>query len=104
MGSVVVTHPFHPLRGQRLGVVFQQRSRQGLVFVCEVEDQGQSRRVPLPQDWTDRGVPAETDRLSSDSLTTLRGLIDSVETKRLAVAPDKIDSACRSDHSVAESE
>lgn len=86
MGSVVVTHPFHPLCGQRLGVVFTKRSRRGLVFVCEVDGQ---RRLPLPQDWTDRGAPARRERLSAESLTALRALIDSV---------------CRGDQPVAESE
>lgn len=83
----MVTHPFHPLCGQRLGVVFTRRSRRGLVFVCEVDGQ---RRLPLVQDWTDRGVPAGEERLSAESLTALRGLIDSM--------------ACRSDQPVAESE
>src|SRR4051812_25797421 len=35
--SLVITHPFYPLKGQRLTVLFSQRKRTGLFFVCEVE-------------------------------------------------------------------
>src|SRR5207245_1764061 len=50
--SIVVTHPFHPLAGQRL-VVILERHRQGaeLVLVCEG---GPAGRVTLPVGWTDR--------------------------------------------------
>ncbi|MBG6104049.1 hypothetical protein IW249_004463 [Micromonospora vinacea] len=33
----MITHAFHPLKGQRLTVLFSQRKRTGLFFVCEVE-------------------------------------------------------------------
>ena len=74
--SLVITHPFHPLKGQRLTVLFSQRKRTGLFFVCEVEGR---RRVTVAQEWTDRGVPASTDRLAVDGLTAARSLVDAID-------------------------
>jgi uncharacterized protein DUF5372 len=72
---LVVTHPFHPLCGRSLPVLFERRTRRGLWFVCEVD--GRSR-VTLRQEWTDRGAPAGERRLSADGLTALRAVIDAV--------------------------
>src|SRR2546423_13530215 len=74
--SLVITHPFHPLFGQRLVVLFAQHKRTGLVFVCEVEGR---RRVSVRQEWTDRGVPASTDRLAVEGLTAARELVDAID-------------------------
>jgi hypothetical protein len=72
---LVVTHPFHPLYGRELPVLFERRTRRGLWFVCEVD--GRSR-VTVRQEWTDRGVPAGEQRLSDDVLTSLRVVIDAM--------------------------
>ena len=53
-----VTHPFHPLAGQRLRVLFEAPlpGRGGVVL------RGRSLgTVMLPVDWTDRGTPAASD-------------------------------------------
>ena len=42
LGSVVVTHPFHPLRGQRLEVLLERRCGAGRVFVCDAGGGGMS--------------------------------------------------------------
>jgi Family of unknown function (DUF5372) len=73
---LVITHPFHPLKGQRLTVLFSQRKRTGLYFVCEVEER---RRVTVAQELTDRGVPAVADRLAVDGLTAARSLVDAID-------------------------
>lgn len=52
LGSLVVTHPFHPLRGQRLEVLLERRCGARRVFVC---DAGGGRNVELAEDATDRG-------------------------------------------------
>jgi Family of unknown function (DUF5372) len=78
----VITHPFHPLRGQSLVVLFTQRRRHGLFFVCEVEGR---RRITVAQDWTDRGVVALSDRLAVEGLAAARALIDKIDPA-LAVA------------------
>jgi hypothetical protein len=79
---LVITHPFHPLKGQSLVVLFTQRKRHGLFFVCEVEGR---RRITVAQDWTDRGVAASSDRLAVEGLSAVRTLIDKIDPL-LAVA------------------
>jgi hypothetical protein len=59
-----------------LTVLFSQRKRTGLFFVCEVEGR---RRVTVAQQWTDRGVPASADRLAVDGLTAARSLVDAID-------------------------
>jgi len=65
---VVVTHPFHPLKGQRLEVLYARRRGAGTVFVCPG---GVSGQITLPQAWTDRGEPPLARRLSADGLAGL---------------------------------
>jgi len=77
---LVITHPFHPLNGQRLVVLFTQRKRIGLFFVCEVEGR---RRVTVAQEWTDRGVPASSDRLAVEGLTAARALVDAIDPAKV---------------------
>jgi hypothetical protein len=77
---LVITHPFHPLNGQRLVVLFSQRKRIGLFFVCEVEGR---RRITVAQEWTDRGVPASPDRLAVEGLTAVRALVDAIDPARV---------------------
>ena len=72
----MITHPFHPLKGQSLVVLFTQRRRHGLFFVCEVEGR---RRITVAQDWTDRGVVASSDRLAVEGLSVARALIDKID-------------------------
>ena len=53
----MVTHPFHPLSGERLEVLYVRRFPTGRVYVC---DGGRGRNVALAEDATDRGPePAE---------------------------------------------
>ncbi|MFB9307544.1 DUF5372 family protein, partial [Kibdelosporangium philippinense] len=82
-----VTHPFHPLCGRELPVLFERRTRQGLWFVCEVDGK---QRATLRQEWTDRGVPAADQRLAAEGLTALRAVIDAMTAH------------CSSDHRVGE--
>ena len=53
-GFVIVTHPFHPLNGQRLEVLYSKRRGADTVFVCSG---GVSGQITLPLAWTDRGEP-----------------------------------------------
>ena len=53
----MVTHPFHPLRGERLEVLYVRRFPTGRVYVCAA---GDGRNVKLDEAATDRGLePAE---------------------------------------------
>ena len=80
MGFVVVTHPFHPLSGQRLEVLFAKRRDDGVVFVCGggVYGGGVYGSITLPQAWTDRGEPPLAHRLSVEGLAALDTLVRSM--------------------------
>jgi hypothetical protein len=67
------------LLGQRLPVLFAAQTRRGLLFVCEVDG---VRRVTLRQEWTDRGPAAAALRLSVESLTAARALLDAIAVPR----------------------
>ena len=55
---LVVTHPFHPLRGQRLAVLIERRLPEGRLYVCEGGPLG---TIGVPEDATDRApAPAAT--------------------------------------------
>jgi len=70
--SVVVVHPFHPLAGQRLVVLFERRRGVEVVVVCEG---GPAGRVTVPVSWTDRAPVALGHRLGVDGLVELAGLV-----------------------------
>ena len=75
--SIVVTHPFHPLAGQRLTVIFE-KSRPGAerVLVCEGRSGG---RVTLPVAWTDRAPVPFDHRLSIEGVVELCGLVAALD-------------------------
>ena len=68
LGFVIVTHPFHPLNGQRLEILYAKRRGAGMVFVCAG---GFSGQMTLPESWTDRGEPPGPGRLSAEGLAAL---------------------------------
>ena len=68
MGFVIVTHPFHPLNGQRLEILYAKRRGADTVFVCAG---GFSGQMTLPESWTDRGEAPLARRLSADGLAAL---------------------------------
>ena len=68
LGSITVTHPFHPLNGQRLEILYSKRRGADTVFVCAGGFTGQ---MTLPQAWTDRGEPPLGRRLSAEGLAAL---------------------------------
>jgi len=76
LGSLVVTHPFHPLSGHRLEVLFAKRRDDGVVLVCAGGTYGQ---ITLPEAWTDRGEPPLAHRLSVEGLTALDTLIRNLQ-------------------------
>ena len=68
LGFVIVAHPFHPLNGQRLEILYAKRRGADTVFVCAG---GFSGQMTLPQAWTDRGEPPGSGRLSAEGLAAL---------------------------------
>jgi hypothetical protein len=72
---LVVTHPFHPLSGQRLEVLLERRCGGGRVYVC---DAGGGRNLELAEDATDRGfVPGEWP-LSFEVLVELAAVVAAI--------------------------
>ena len=67
-----MTHPFHPLCGETLEVLFSRRRGGTVVFVCAG---GVLGRVTVLRSWTDRGDPRLSDRLSVESLSALDTLV-----------------------------
>jgi hypothetical protein len=77
---LTVTHPFHPLAGQRLRVLFERRYKaSGLAFCCEGGPLGS---VMLPAGWTDRGVPGSAVALGYEQLVELAALVHALATRR----------------------
>jgi Family of unknown function (DUF5372) len=72
---VVVTHPFHPLKGQRLEVLYVKRRGADEVFVCAG---GFSGQITLPLAWTDRGELPLARRLSAEGMAELGTLARSL--------------------------
>lgn len=71
-GSVVVTHPFHPLSGQRLEVLFERRQADGLALSCECGPLG---RMWLPAAWTDRVEVDQPTKVSYEALVELASVM-----------------------------
>ena len=63
-----MTHPFHPLSGQRLRVLFERRLAAGLAVSCEGGPLGS---LMLPLAWTDRGEVAADGPLTYEVLVSL---------------------------------
>ena len=75
LGSLVVTHPFHPLCGQRLEVLLERRCGGGRVFVC---DAGDGRNLELAEDATDRGQEPGARSLSFEVLVGLAAVVAAI--------------------------
>lgn len=68
----MVTHPFHPLFGERLEVLYVRRLATGRVYVCEGGPLGS---VGLSEDATDRGLERCERPLSIEVLASLVTLV-----------------------------
>jgi hypothetical protein len=75
LGSVLVTHPFHPLFGQRLEVLLDRRCGGSRVLVCDV---GDGRNLELAEDATDRGLVPGERALSFEVLVGLGAVVAEV--------------------------
>lgn len=75
-----MTHPFHPMAGQRVQILFQRRLKMGgRIYVCEGGPLGSAA---LPESFTDRGLPSEKGPLTAEILECLANLV-----KKLKEAP-----------------
>ena len=73
--SLIVTHPFHPLSGQRVSILFERvyrYPRLGRVYIC---DGGELGNMTLLEDYTNRGALAAARPLTADVLADLAAVI-----------------------------
>lgn len=71
--SLVVTHPFHPLRGQRVAVLFERDYPDGQrLFVCEGGPRGS---IGIWEDATDRAPAPASGPLTGEVLAGLVELV-----------------------------
>jgi hypothetical protein len=75
LDSVVVTHRFHPLFGQQLGVLRVRHHASGRLYVC---DGGVLGSITLPEDATDRGTEPAERPLSFEVLVELVAVVAAV--------------------------
>jgi hypothetical protein len=73
-----VVHPFHPLAGQRLPVLFERHRAARRVYICEGGPLG---TVTLPEDFTDRGLPPATRPLTTEVLAGLGAILSALKRK-----------------------
>jgi hypothetical protein len=76
---LVVTHPFHPLRGRRLEILFERRLADGRLYVCEGGAQG---TIGVPEDATDRAPASAATPLTFDVLAGLVELVAAISAGR----------------------
>src|SRR5680860_1229818 len=72
LGYLTITHPFHPLTGQSLPVLFERHKTTGHFYVCEGGPLG---TITLPEDATDRGLPPAERPLTYETLADLADVI-----------------------------
>jgi hypothetical protein len=77
-GSLLVTHPFHPLLGQRLEVLFERRCPAGRLYVCAG---GRMGSIGIPEDSTDRTPAAAATPLTSEVLAGLVGVVAAIKVR-----------------------
>jgi hypothetical protein len=79
-GSVEITHPFHPMRGQRFSVL---KSRCVRGVECLVLKGSESGTFAVPRDWTDQARPdAYRDAEVAPHLLKLESLLSIVELSK----------------------
>ena len=77
---VTVTHPFHPLVGQRVTVLFTTRRGGVRMLTCR----SGSRQVTVAESWTDRGSEPQRQRLSVEGLRELLDLVTALRQRQEA--------------------
>jgi hypothetical protein len=73
-----VTHPFHPLSGQRLRVLFERKLASGVAVSCEGGPLGS---LMVPVTWTDRGPAAAGAPLTYEVLIDLARVISAISPR-----------------------
>ncbi len=85
LGWAIITHPFHPRRGQRFRVVKARRYCGEATLILEG---GEGGAFSILEDWTDRAMPT-TDAahlLSAPALLELVALVQQLKAAGAAVS------------------
>ena len=72
----MVTHPFHPLKGERLNILFDRKRPEGHLYVCEG---GALGTISLPAAWTSLSQPAAERALTVEVLVELAALVKALK-------------------------
>ncbi len=83
----MVTHPFHPLRGQRVAVLFERRYADGRLYVCEG---GPSGSIGVPEDATDRVPAPACTPLTGEVLAGLVELVAAIDGSEVGRHPEPV--------------
>ncbi|WP_375373446.1 DUF5372 family protein [Micromonospora sp. ATA51] len=75
---MTITHPFHPLAGQRVTVLFTARRGGVRMLTCR----SGSRQVTVAESWTDHGPEPQQQRLSVEGLQELLALVAALRQRR----------------------
>ena len=75
-----MTHPFHPLAGQRVSILFERTYRDGIgrVYICEG---GALGTVTLPEHFTDRAAPSAAGPVTVDGLIELAAVVSAIRSR-----------------------
>ena len=84
LGWAVVTHPFHPRRGQRFRVLKARRYRGQATLILEG---GECGAFSILEDWTDRAVPEAAGATCLFSVLALLELIQLVPQLKASREP-----------------
>jgi hypothetical protein len=77
-GSLTVIHPFHPLAGRSVEVLYWMKRGDRRMFVV---DAGNGGRMTLPEQWTDRGPAPESTRFAPEALAELRAMLSALSPR-----------------------
>jgi hypothetical protein len=86
-----VTHPFHPLRGRRLAILFERRYPDGRLYVCEGGPHG---TIGVPEDATDRAPAPAASALTAEVLAELVAVVAAIEGRCAGRCPEPVLETC----------
>ena len=72
----MVTHPFHPLKGVQLSILFERKCPEGRLYICEGGPLG---TIGLPAAWTSLSEPAAERALTVEVLIELAALVKALK-------------------------
>jgi hypothetical protein len=75
---VTITHPFHPLSGRRLRVLFERKLAGGMALSCEGGPLG---TVMVPVGWTDRGPAGAVTPLTYEVVMDVAEVVSALQAR-----------------------